>query len=192
MATAQNIAERLIEEDINARAHFQIWWSLRNLALPKYHSTMSDFAHVDFFHAANSGHYVLFFLALAKIFDRDPRVAGISELKRALRSEGMTPSANRVARTLKPFEPRIKFIMNIRNRSVVHNEHSISRNKVYQVNGITPSQLRDLIDATCSSINGVAGDLGIVSTIFDSNRGERATLSMLETLRRGRAARADQ
>ena len=186
MTAATNITHRLIEEGINARAHFQVWWALRNLALPKYHETMNDYAHVDFFHAANSGHYVLFFLALAKIFDRDPRVAGIRELKRALRAEGKAVAAIRIARELKSFEPYVKRVMSIRNRSVVHNEHSISRHGVYQINGITPNQLRDLIEAACSSINGAARELGIVNTIFDSDRAERATLSMLKTLDHGR------
>lgn len=186
MTTAHAIVHRLIEEGINARAHFQVWWALRNLALPKYHETMSDFGHVDFFHAANSGHYVLYFLALAKIFDRDPRVAGIKELRRALRSEGKTAIANRVARELKPFEPHVKRVMAIRNRSVVHNEHPISREGVYQVNGITPNQLRELIDAACTSINGVARDLGVSNVIFESDRAERATLNMLQALQRGR------
>ena len=187
MATASEITHRLIEEGIKARAHFQIWWALRNLALPKYRATMSDFAYVDFFHAANSGHYVLYFLALAKIFDRDPRVAGIAELKRALRAEGKATVAIRIARELKPFGPHVKRVMGIRNRSVVHNEHAIARNKVYQINGITPNQLRDLIDAACSSINGAARELDITNRIFESARAESATLNMLKALERGRA-----
>lgn len=188
MATAHEISDRLIEEGINARAHFQVWWALRNRALPKYHATMSDFDHVDFFHAANAGHYVLFFLALAKIFDRDNRVAGIKELKRALRAEGLKATALQIAKELKPFESQVKCVMSIRNRSVVHNEHAINRSKVYEVNGITPNQLRDLINAACGAINGAARDLEIRNTIFDSDRAERATLRMLETLQQGRLA----
>ena len=105
----------------------------------------------------------------------------------ALCAEGKAAAAIRITEELKPFETHVKRVMSIRNRSVVHNEHAISRSKVYQVNGITPNQLRDLIDAACSSINGAARDLGIVNTIFESDRVERATLNMLETLQRGRA-----
>jgi len=177
-----NITEILIEEGIKARAHFQVWWALRNQALPKYHSAMNDFAYVDFFHAANSGHYTLFLLSLAKLFDRDPRVAGISELKRALRSNDKTTTALAVARFLKPHEAQVRRVMGIRNSSVVHNEHGISRNKVYELNGVTPNELRALIDSACAAINLVARELGIVNTIFESDRAERATLNMLETL----------
>ena len=143
--------------------------------------------YVDFFRAANSGHYVLFFLALSKIFDRDQRVAGISELKRALRAEGKTKIAIEIARQLNPVEQYVKRVMSIRNRSVVHNEHAIPRNKVYEVNGITPNQLREVIDAACGSINATARALGIANTVFESDRAERATLNLLAALGRARA-----
>ena len=185
MTSATTITHKLIDEGINARAHFQVWWALRNLALPKYHSTMSDFKHVDFFHAANSGHSVLYMLALAKMFDRDPRVAGIRELKRALRAEGKAKVANQIASELKPFESQICKVLNIRNRTVVHNDHAITSEKVFQINGVTPNQLRTLIDTVCASINSAAGALGVTDRIFESRRHETATLNMLEGLERG-------
>lgn len=188
MTSAREITERLIEEGISARAHFQIWWALRNLALPTYHETMSQFRYVDFFHAANSGHYVLFFLSLSKIFDRDSRVAGISELKRALISEGFAGEAQALEDRLKPYATRVQKVMGIRNRSVVHNEHAIPRHRVYRLNGITPNQLRELIDVTSEAINDVARTLSISNVIFDSDRAQDATMRMLETLERGRRA----
>ena len=187
MTTAKNIALRLAEEGNKARAHYQIWWALRNLALPKYLPTMNDHSYVDFFHASNSGHYTLFLLALSKIFDRDTRVAGISELKRALRAEGHAQVANKIARDLKPYAPYVRSILGIRNRSLVHNEHQISRNRVYQVNGITTNQMRDTMNAVCAAINEATEALGLGNMVFVSDRAERATLSMLETLDRGRA-----
>jgi hypothetical protein len=56
---------------------------------------------------------------------------------------------------------------------------------VYKLNGITPNQIRALIDETTGAINHIARELGITNTIFESDRGERATLRMLETLERG-------
>ena len=193
MSTAVHIARLLIEEGTKARAHYQVWWALQNRALPKYFDAMNDYAYIDFFHAANSGHYTLFLLALSKIFDRDTRVAGIRELNRALRSERKTNIANTVTRMLKPHEKHVSSVMGIRNRSVVHNEHAVSIAKVYQLNGVTPNQLRDLIDTTCKAINFAARDLGIENPIFESDRAERATLNMLEVLSIGaKTSRARQ
>lgn len=185
MPTATHITKILIDEGIKARAHYQVWWALDNRALPKYFDAMNDWSYVDFFHAANSGHYTLFLLSLSKIFDRDPRVAGIKELKRALRAEGKTGLANEIARLLKPHEKHVRSVIGIRNRSVVHNEYSVSIGKVYQSNGVTPNELRALIDTACEAINLSARDLGIINPIFSSDRAERATLNMLEVLARG-------
>jgi hypothetical protein len=148
---------------------------------------MNDPAYVDFFHAANSGHYVLFFLALSKIFDQDRRVAGISELKRALHAEGNEKLAIEIERKLKPVEPYVKRLVSIRNRSVVHNEHAIPRDKVYEINGVTPNQLCEVIDATCNAINDAARRMGISNSIFESDRAQQATLNLLEALDRAGA-----
>jgi hypothetical protein len=192
MSTAINLTLLLIGEGYKARAHYQVWWALRNRALPKYLAAMNDDAYVFFFHLANSGHYTLFLLSLSKIFDRDNRVAGIKELKRALRAEGKTNIANEIARMLKPHEKNVRSVMGIRNRSVVHNEYAVSIEKVYQMNGVTPNQLRDLIDATCQAINLAARDLGISARIFDNDSTERATLKMLEVLAMGAKAKRAQ
>jgi hypothetical protein len=72
--------------------------------------------------------------------------------------------------------------MGIRNQTIVHNEHSISRTEVYSINGISPDQLRQIVDTVCASISAAARDLGITNTIFENSRFESATLSMLEKL----------
>ncbi|KPJ64390.1 hypothetical protein AMJ44_12895 [candidate division WOR-1 bacterium DG_54_3] len=187
MSEARRIATTLIEEGIAARAHFQIWWVLRNKALPRFYDTMNNLEYVDFFHASNAGHYKLFLLALSKIFDRDTRVAGLSEFRRALAGEGRNDLSDYIEHRLSPFLDRIRAVVGIRSQSLVHNERALSREQVYQINGITPNQLRELIDVTCSTISHVASELGIRNTIFDSDRSERATMKMLEVLERGHA-----
>ena len=97
----------------------------------------------------------------------------------------MNKSALAICYALKPHQGIVKKVMAIRNKSVVHNEHGITRSEVYELNGVTPNQLRDLIDVTCKSINEAASGLGINNPIFDSDRAERATLNMLETLAKG-------
>ena len=190
MSSARDIVIVLIEEGIAARAHFQVWWALRNRAVPRFLPTMNNFDYVDFFHASNAGHYKLFLLALSKIFDRDTRVAGLKTLRTQLQSEGRADLAKYIGTRLNPLQSRITAVMGIRSQSIVHNNHALPRAKVYQLNGITPNQLRELIDKTSDVINHVAGELGITNTIFDSDRSERATLRMLEVLERGNKVRA--
>lgn len=185
MSEARAIIEQLIEEGIAAKAHFQTWWALRNLALPEYHPTMNDLSYVDFFQTSNSGHYKLIFISLSKIFDRDERVSGISRLKEALQNEGYAQLARDVETKISPLDGLVRRVLNIRNKTIAHNEHQLPRQKVYELNGVTPNEIRQLIDSTCDAINSVARGFGLTNTIFDSDRHERATLAMLKTLRRG-------
>jgi len=185
MNEAIKIAKTLIEEGIAARGHFQVWWVLRNKALPRFYETMDNLGYVDFFHASNSGHYKVFLLALSKIYDRDPRVAGLKEFRRALTVAGRADLADYIKQSLLPFNDKIKEFLRIRSQTLVHNERALSRNKVYKINGITPNQICELIDTTCMVINKVSAELGINNTIFNSDRGIQATLRMLEVLERG-------
>lgn len=169
-----------MEEGSAARAHFQVWWALRNLAIPKYLSTMDD--HADFFLASSVAHFKSFFVALSKIFDRDPRASGVSHLKEALRHEGHSKVADDFEKTIEPLAALVQRVMNIRNKTIAHNERELPRDKVFVIYGSTPNELRSLIDSTCGAINNVAQALGITNSIFEDDRLERATLEMLERL----------
>jgi hypothetical protein len=184
MSEARTILFQLMGEGSAARGHFQIWWALRHLAIPKYLPTMDDSSYVDFFLASNAGHFNLFFLALSKIFDRDSRVAGISNLKEALCNEGHSQLAHNFEKSIEPLHPLVARVMTIRNKTIVHNDRELPREKVYDLNGVSPNEIRSLIDSTCTAINKVAHGLGITNIIFDDDRLERATLAMLERLAR--------
>ena len=176
----------IMEEGSAARAHFHTWWALRNLALPDHLSTMNNYEYVDFFHISNSGNYNLFFVSLSKIYDRDDRTAGISMLKEELRKAGRSDIADEVARRIDPHESLVRKVLNIRNKSISHNQADLPRERVYQINGVTPNEIRGLIDVTCEAINYVSNELGKPSVISDPGRHEKAVLKMLETLGRGK------
>lgn len=185
MSKATKIADLLIGEGIKARAHFQVWWALTNKALPRHHESMSDLAYVDFFHASNTGHCTLFMLSMAKIFDCSRTAGGIKAFKKALREEGLEKSALKLDLAFKPHFEDVKKVMAIRNKFIAHAERNITPMQECEICGLTPNQWRTLIDTTCLTINEVSRELGITNTIFDSDRAERATLKMLETLANG-------
>jgi hypothetical protein len=185
MSEVHRILDDLMEEGGAARAHFHTWWALRNVAIPEFYETMNDLSHVDFFHASNSAHYKLFFLALSKVFDRDSRASGISHLREALRLDGYLQLADELEAKLVPLGSVVSRVMGIRNKTIVHNERTLSREKVYDINGITPNDIRQLIHSTCEAINSVAHGLGSSNRISDGERHERATIAMLRTLQKG-------
>lgn len=183
MSQAHTITDRLIEEGTKARSYFQVWWVLNNRAYPDYASTMQHWEYVDFFHAANPGYFTLFMLALAKMFDRDPRSAGFLSLRTALEQEGKPEIATQIEIALTPLRPRVERIMEIRSQSVVHNSFGLSRDDIYKANGITIDELRDVVDATCQCISHVAAALGIQGHALASERVANATLRILAGLK---------
>jgi len=182
MTAITKITRDLIDEGVAANAHFQIWWALRNLALPKYLNAMNDLDYVDFFHASNSGHYKLIFISLSKIYDIDSRTAGIRKLKVELRKAGNVKMAEYVKNELDPYTSLVIKLSNIRNQTISHNQISLGRKEAYNRNGVTPDEIKELIDKTCAVINEVARNIGVNNTIGDSDRFESATLKLLEAL----------
>lgn len=184
--TSLEIIRSLVEEGNVAKAHFQVWWALRNLALPDFYSAMNEESVRLFFHASNSGHYKLMFIALGKIFDSDTRSSGIRSLKDALRSEGRGQVADQLEADLAPVTHLVEKVLHLRNRTIVHNEHALPREKAYQLNGgITANDVRDIIDMVGEAINSVAEALRYPSRVTYGRSFETATMAMLQKLRDG-------
>ena len=175
----------LFEEAGAARAYFHTWWALRNLALPDFYKTMNNHKFVDFFHVANAGTYNLIFVSMAKFFDRDDRAIGISKLKEKLLEEGHNRLVDQINNALNPIENTIKKILNIRNKSIAHTQQDLATERVYESNGVTPDEIRSVIDVMCDIMNDAASVLGIQNSISEGTRLEEATRNMLVQLRNG-------
>ena len=163
-------------------AYFHTWWSLANVALPKYRSTMSDYAYVDFFHACRSGFLALTFVSLAKLLDRDRRALGLSRLRAILTSEGFTEEADLIESGLRAHRKLASRILSIRNKAVAHNEHGVTRDEVFETYGVTPNEIRGLVEAVRAVLNEAGRRLGWPTEISSEERQERATLAMLRRL----------
>lgn len=185
---------RIQEEAMKSRMYFHTWWGLVNRALPEYHSTINDWAYVDFFHAANSGFLDLVFVSLSKLFDRTnskhpekhPEVLGFQKFRKALNEHGFTEEAQLIEQRLKPREDVIKRIHAIRNKAIGHNEAALTREAVFDRFGITPDEIRELIHEIGDVLNEVGRRIGYPTGISDGARSERAVINLLKTLRRGR------
>ena len=147
---------------------------------------MNNYEYVDFFHASNSGFLTLTFVSLAKIFDRDTRAVGMKSLREALIAEGHAAEAEAVKNQLSPHKDLVGRILGIRNKSVSHNQADLSRDEVYKTYGVTPDEIRQLINDVCAVMNLVAEALGSTNAISDGSRHENAAMKLLEALGRGR------
>jgi hypothetical protein len=179
---------RIREEASAATVYFHTWWALTSLSKPTYLSTMNNYEFVDFFHAANSGFFKLIFVSIAKLFDADDRTLGVRGFEKVLSASGHSDEASTLKERLAPHTDLVKRILRIRNRSVSHNETAISRDEVYDLNGVTPDEIRNLISEVRNVLNEIAEKMGAANSISEGERSERAVLALLEQLRRGASA----
>ena len=187
----RQLFRRIQEEAMKSRMYFHTWWGLVNRALPEHHSTINDWAYVDFFHAANSGFLDLVFVSLSKLFDRtrygDQEALGFQKFREALEQHGFTEEARLIKQRLEPKEDVVRRIHGIRNKAIGHNEAALTREAVFDRFGITPDEIRELIHEICNVLNEVGRRIGYPTGISDGERSERAVIALLETLRRGRS-----
>lgn len=182
----KKIIQDLLDEGNSAKAHFETWWALRNRALPDFYSAMNKHEYVNFFHVSNTGHYKLFFISLAKIFDPDTRTSGMRRLKDELKAIDRQDLVDFIESNLAAETPLIEKITKIRSQSIAHNQADLSREKVYEISKVTPDEIRGLIEKTCKEINYVAHTFGFNNLIIDDNIYEQATIKMLEQLNRAK------
>lgn len=183
--------QRVQDEAKKSCMYFHTWWGLVNRALPEYHSTISDWAYVDFFHAANSGFFELVFVSLSKLLDRtksgNQEALGLHRFREALTRQGFVEEAQLIERRLGPRQDLVNRIKSIRNKTISHNEAALTREEVFDRYGITPDEVRELIHEICEVLNQVGRRIGYPNGISDGERSEHAVIAMLETLRRGRS-----
>ena len=185
MSEISEALELLRQEASAARAHFHTWWALRSLALPDFYSTMNNHEFVDFFHVSNAGNYELVFIHLAKFFDPDNRTCSYRHLKSLLKDSGQNNLLQEIETLVQPHTELVEKICRIRNTTISHNQQDLPRAKAYELNGITPNEIREVIDAACDVVNTVAELLNEPTRISDGQRNERATLNMLAQLKNG-------
>ena len=190
-ASVHQVFWRIQEEAKKSRMYFHTWWGLVNRALPEHASTINDWSYVDFFHAAKSGFFELIFVSLSKLFDRtkfrNQEALGFRRFRKMLKQQGYVEEAHLIEQRLSPKDDLVSRIRSIRGRTISHNDAVLTREAVFRQYGITPDEVRELIDDICEVLNEVGRRIGHPNGISDGELSERAVIALLETLRRGKS-----
>lgn len=187
-----HLLERTADSVNAARAHYQIWFTLRGKgkALPEYYDVMNDSRYVSFFHASNAGHYKLMFIELGCLFDPDTRAASFRNLKKGLEQEGRSDLVTKIDADLSPYTALVSSILTIRSKLMAHKEIGAESRKVHEQNGIIPDEIGRLLDISSELINYIDEQVfgnktnlkaAVTSTFED------ATFGLLGVLRNGRS-----
>ena len=191
MDEIRKLLKRIADSVNAAQAHYQIWFTLRGKgkALPEYYDDMDDYRYVDFFHASNTGHYKLMIIELGCLFDSDIRSASMRNLKTKLDDAGQDELVSKIDIALKDYKRLVSNILTIRSKLIAHKEIGALSEEVHTKNGIIPNEVGKLIGVCCALINELNKKIfhDQQSLTGGIDRFERATIELLEALRRGRS-----
>ena len=192
MDELRNLLNRVADSCNAARAHYQIWFTLRGegKARSEYLGDMNESAYVDFFHANNSGHYKLMFIELGCLFDPDDRVASLSNLKVKLNEADFQELVEKINGTLGQHHDLVRNVLTIRSKLIAHKEIGADSETIHRQFGVVPDQVGKLLSECGALLNELNEEVfGCQSNLlaFSSNRYESATYALLEALRKGRS-----
>ena len=177
-----------VRDSLNsAMAHYQIWFTLRGggKAIEHYLDDMNDYRYVDFFLAANNGHYKLMFIETACLFDSDDRAHSIRSLKILLIDNGFDDVSKKFESKLSPFSDLVTNIKTIRSKVIAHKEVGVSPDELYDKHRIKPDDIKNLLRITAELISELEAKLTekSISNVASMDRWERATFNLLEALK---------
>ena len=174
---------RVRDDATHAHVFFHTWWALVAEALPEYHATMSDSAHVDFFHACRAGFLTLVFVSLGRLLDRNRKSLGLKRLQSVLGEHGHTREASQIDNLLSRNHDLVERIRGIRNKASAHTDRELTRDDVYAMYQVTPDEIRKLMSGIVEVVNDVERSLWASGLLISSGqRQEDATIALLRRL----------
>ena len=183
----RDIIKHLVQEGMAAISYYQVYSVLRKKEYLAQQEILGHDDYKDYFHASHTAHFKMIFIALGKIFDKDPKAASIKELIKVLKKEKRYDLVTYIEEKLGPQTDihkridTIKKIEAIRNQSIAHNQRNPSKKETYENNPVERDELGCFIDVTCEVINHLASEFS-ANGISTSGRAKRSMLKVLDAL----------
>lgn len=184
----RNILYKVIDSHTAATAHYQIWFTLRNRALPDYFKTMNNQDYLDFFDASNSGSFKLMFIEIGNLFDSDLRSSSISNLKKSLIEYGFLRFKDNIENNLKLHSKLVHNIISIRNKLMAHKDIDADSDALFEKHGIIPDEIKKLLFDLGLALQKIEHHINNDSSftrVCLNNRFGDATINLLKTLKKG-------
>lgn len=166
-----------------ATLNYDIWWVYKSKEhRPVYVSTMNNY--IGFFDTSLHAHFVALLVALYPMYETRRDTINIPRLLRILDAERQIPAnvlakANAIYAEAKPLWVKVGVL---RNNAFGHRSDSKTIEAIFKEAGITPNQLKKLIDLTKRLLNTVSRALDGTVHAFNLAATE-ATLRLLQDLR---------
>lgn len=138
-----------------AGLNYEIWWVYKNKdTRPVYVDTMNRYGL--FFQTSIHAHFVAFLVELYRLYETRPDTFNIPSLLKILKAESKLPAATLGSLEsiykdeAKPLWIKVNIL---RNNAFGHRSAAHSVDEVFREAGVTPNELRDLVEVTKKFLN---------------------------------------
>jgi hypothetical protein len=169
-----------------ASLNYDVWWVYKSEKYrPVYAETMNQY--LSFFETSIHAHFVALLIALYPIYETRKDTFNIPQLLKTLEKEGQIPfnvltKANAIYAKVKPLWVKVGVL---RNNVFGHRSDSEAIEEIFKAAGITPNELKELIELTKHLLNTISRALDGSVHAFNLAATD-ATVRMLENLNRHR------
>lgn len=174
-----------IEMSINeASSHYEIWWALGfSENREKYRDV---FEHADFnyfLHTSYVANEIAMFMALSRTFDSCDKSSRMRELKVQLNEAGIDHLAKDIDEALLPHQSIVKKVLDIRSQLIAHTQMDQTDSSVLKRNGITPKEIKELIETAKAVLMKVSSTLRVNNLCYKKGFHNESTLHVLSKLK---------
>lgn len=163
-----------------AGLNYEIWWTYQSRETrPKYLDVMNRYSL--FFQTSLHAHFVALIVCLYKLYEARRDTFNVQLLLRTLRRDGALPanvlrSLDNQVRTMKPLWRKVSVL---RNKVFGHSSKAHTAAQAFREAGVTPNELRDLLEGSKRLLNDLT--LAVEQSSHAFNLGSRAVLERLLT-----------
>lgn len=172
-----------------AGLNYEIWWTYQGKdTRPKYLTVMNRYSL--FFQTSIHAHFVALIVSLYKLYETRGDTYNVPQFLRALRRDAALPAAElgNLDRHLQELRPLWKKIGVLRNKVFGHSSKAHTSSQAFREAGVTPNDLRDLLERSKVLLNELTQTLERSSHAF--NLGSREDTERLLTHLQGVNRRA--
>jgi hypothetical protein len=182
-ATVERYVKELQHTATTAGFNYDIWWVYKGAGTgPKYTKTMDRYGlH---FQTAIHAHLIALLVELYRLYETRSDTFNIPALLKLLKTERDVPSATLKTLSVRYAEAKPLWLkVNIlRNKAFGHQSVAHTTAEVFKEAGVTPKDLRDLIEKTKQLLNQISLAVGNTSHAFNLQATED-TLRLLDDLK---------
>ena len=152
----QKYIGELRDTAIDAQLNYEVWWTYEEReSRQKYVDTMNHYT--TFFWTSIHAHFLAMLVALYRLYETRPDTVNIPHFIKILEENACIPQVaiSKVRQIYQEARPLWVKVSILRNEAFAHRSNEYNVSEVFQRAGVTPDELKDLVERTKKLLNEI-------------------------------------